>query len=272
MGYRGSEGRATGESGGPGGRVPATLLLAAIAAWFAWPTSAALAAPALYDKPAKVRHLPLPSDPLNPQAKAELSCFYFRQFMVKEVDLGQKGADQLSILPIEAGHQEPACRRDNAADEKVVSPDDWSGYFDGVKGGYVFFSADDGWNDGMGFAVFTAADAKKVFEDVAKKWHAIALRPSGVAMRYERVYGAKCSLQADKAGCWRQIEQDTGLQGAAPDCAAAYEAEEKRTPTMVQAVIDDPTVIDYEAVASIGPGGSKIAPGTGKAIACRPSI
>jgi hypothetical protein len=234
------------------------------------PTRAVLAA-ALYDKPIRVQHLPLPSDPLNPQAKAVLSCFYFRHFMVKEVDLGSKGADQLSILPIAVGAGTPACRRDNAADEKVMSPDDWSGYFDGVKGGYVFFSADDGWNGGLGFAVFTAADAKKTFEDVAKKWHSIALTPSGVAVRYERVYGAKCSLQADKAGCWRQIEQDTGLQGAPPDCTAAYEAEEKRTPTMIQSVIDDPTIIDYEAAASIGPGGSTIASATGKAIACRPS-
>jgi len=152
-----------------------------------------------------------------------------------------------------------------------VSPDDWSGYFDGVKGGYVFFSAEDGWNDGMGFAVFTAADAKKVFDDVAKKWRSIALTSSGIAMRYERVYGAKCSLLADKAGCWQQIERDTGLRGAPPDCAAAYKAEEERTPSMVQAVIDDPTIVDYEAAASIGPSGLTIAPVTGKAIRCRPS-
>jgi len=271
MGYPGSTGNADRATSTTDGQISARLLLAAIAVWFAWSAGAALAAPALYDKPARVQHLPLPADPQNPQAKPVLSCFYFRHFMVKEVDLGELGAEQLSILPIEAGHQAPVCRRDNAADEKLVSPDDWSGYFDGVKGDYVFFSAEDGWNDGMGFAVFTAADAKKVFEDVAKKWRSIVLMPSGIAMRYQRVYGAKCSLQADKPGCWQQIERDTGLHGAAPDCTAAYVAEEKRTPTMVQGVIDDPTIVDYEAAASIGPGGSTIAPVTGKAIACRPS-
>ena len=271
MGSSGWQGRGPGAKGGPAGSIPAALLLAGIAVWLVWPASAALAAQALYDKPVKVQRLPLPSDPQNPQAKAQLSCFYFRQFMVKEVDLGELGAEQLSILPIESGHRSPVCQRDNTAGEKVVSPDDWSGYFDGVKGGYVFFSAEDGWNDGMGFAVFTAAEAKKVFDDVAKKWRSIAVTPSGIVMKYQRVYGAKCSLEADKAGCWQQIEQDTGLQGAAPDCAAAYEAEKERTPTMVQAVIDDPTVIDYEALASIGPGGAKISPVTGKAIACRPA-
>lgn len=272
MGYLRSEAGADRADPWPGGRRPARLLLAAAVAWLAWPAAVCLAAQPLYDKPARVQHLPLPADPQNPQAKAVLSCFYFRHFMVKQVDLGELGAEQLSILPIEAGNQAPVCQHDNAADEKVVSPDDWSGYFDGVRGNYVFFSAEDGWNDGLGFAVFTAADAKKVFEDVAKKWRSISLTPSGIAMRYERVYGAKCSLEADKAGCWRQIEQDTGLGGTAPDCAAAYEAEKKRTPTMIQAVIDDPTVIDYEAAASIGPGGAKIAPVTGKAIACRPSV
>jgi len=271
MGNPGSAGHGARATCTADGQRPVRLLLAAIAVWFAWSAGVALAAPSLYDKPAKVQHLPLPADPQNPQAKPVLSCFYFRHFMVKEVDLGEPGAEQLSILPIEAGQHAPACQRDNVASEKLVSPDDWSGYFDGVKGGYVFFSAEDGWNDGMGFAVFTAADAKKVFEDVAKKWRSIALTPSGIAMRYERVYGAKCSLQADKPGCWQQIERDTGLHGAAPDCAAAYAAEEKRTPTMIQAVIDDPTIVDYAAAVSIGPGGSTIAPVTGNAIRCRPS-
>ena len=76
---------------------------------------------------------------------------------------------------------------------------------------------------------------------------------------------------ADKPGCWQQIERDTGLQGAAPDCTAAYVAEEKRTPTKVQGVIDDPTIVDYEAAASIGPSGSTVAPVTGRALRCRPS-
>jgi len=271
MGYARSPGHTDGVAGILGGRVLAKLLFAAIAACIVLSAGTAVAAQGLYDKPARVQHLPLPADPQNPQAKPVLSCFYFRHFMVKEVDLGEPGAEQLSILSIEAGQQAPVCRRDNATDEKLVSPDDWSGYFDGVKGGYVFFSAEDGWNDGMGFAVFTAADVKKVFEDVAKKWRSITLTPSGIAMRYERVYGAKCSLQADKTGCWQQIERDTGLHGAAPDCAAAYVAEEKRTPTMVQGVIDDPTIVDYEAAASVGPGGSSIAPVTGNAIRCRPS-
>jgi hypothetical protein len=271
MGYLRLEMRPERKNATPGRRLLATLLLVAAPAWLASSSGTAAAATALYDKPAKVQHLPLPSDPQNPQAKTELSCIYFRHFMVKEVDLGEKGADQLSILPLAAGLPMPVCRRENAADEKVVSPNDWSGYFDGVKGSYVFFSADDGWNDGMGFAVFAAADAKKLFDDVAKKWRSIALTPSGIAMRYERVYGATCSLQADRAGCWRKIKQDTGLEGAAPDCTAAYKLEEKRTPTMVQSVIDDPTVIDYEAVASIDASGVKIAPVTGKAMACRPS-
>jgi hypothetical protein len=86
----------------------------------------------------------------------------------------------------------------------------------------VFFDADDGWNDGVGFAIF-AADGKKLFDDIAKSLHAIDVTPAGIAVRYIRVFGAYCSLRADAAGCWQRIKRDTGLAVASPpDCTAAY--------------------------------------------------
>jgi hypothetical protein len=115
----------------------------------------------------------------------------------------------------------------------------------------VFFDADDGWNDGVGFAIF-AADGKKLFDDIAKSLHAIDVTPAGIAVRYIRVFGAYCSLRADAAGCWQRIKRDTGLAVASPpDCTAAYARAQKRTPAIAQQVIADPTVIDYEAEAAI---------------------
>jgi len=105
---------------------------------------AAAQASGLFDTPIKLVRLPLPADPANPQAKAQLSCFYFAHFMVKEVDLGQPGAEQLSILPIAAGTKRPVCKRENVDGELVVQGEDWSGYFWGAEGGYIFFSAEDG--------------------------------------------------------------------------------------------------------------------------------
>jgi hypothetical protein len=173
--------------------------------------SVALAAPALFDKPTQVARVPLSHDPQNPQAKARVSCFYYPHFMVKEIDLGEQGAEPLSIVPL-AASTKPGCRRENAVDETVIAAGDWTGYFKGVKGDFVFFDADDGWNDGVGFAIF-AADGKKLFGDIAKSLQPIDVTPAGFAVRYIRVFGASCSLRADAAGCWQQIKRDTGLAG-----------------------------------------------------------
>jgi hypothetical protein len=252
-------------------RIFLTLLAAVILASLAC-LSGARASAGLFDAPTKLVRLPLPADPANPEAKAQLSCFYFPHFMVKEVDLGEIGAEQLSLTPIASGQEEPACRSENSTGEKIVSSDDWSGYFWGVKGGYVFFGAEDGWNGGTGFAVFSAADAKKVFEDAAKTWASIERTAAGLTMRYQRIYGASCSLRSDEAACWQQIKRDTGLSAAsAPDCAATYAAEQKRTPAFAQQVLADPSVFDYDVRVTIDAGAAKIVPVSGKALACRPA-
>jgi hypothetical protein len=221
----------------------------------------------LFDKPVKVVQVPLPRDPGNPQARPEISCSYYPHFAIKEIDLGEPGAGRLSILS--TGRS--TCRRDVARSEKVVSADDWTGYFKGVKGGYIFFDADDGWNDGMGFAVFTA-DARKEFEDTAKKWKSVEATPSSLTLHYERVWEAPCSLQAGGSACWQHIRHDTGLTDASPpDCRSAYQREQKRTPKFARQVLSDPTVIDYDVIATIDAMEHKIVPASGKALRCRPA-
>lgn len=222
----------------------------------------------LFDKPIKSVRIPLPKDPDNPQSKPALACAYYPGFLVKQIDLGEIGADQLSIRPYTGAA--PTCVKSNAANEKIVSASDWTGYFDGVKGRFVVFDAEDGWNDGLGFAVFDTS-AKKLFDDVQKKWLGVSVTPGGaLTLHYERVYGAKCSLMSG-AACWTAIMHDTGLTGAAPDCAAAYRAEQKRTPQFAKQVLTDPTIVDYEAAVTIDASGHKIAPVTGKALRCRPA-
>lgn len=220
---------------------------------------------ALYDKPSKVIRLPLPHDPYNPQAKAELTCSYYKNFAVKQVDMGEEGADQLSIIPITGA--QPACARANVASEKVISANDWSGYFDGVKGNYVFFSAGDGTNGGMGFAVFTAG-GKKIYDDTAKKWSAIDVTPAGLSLKYSRVYEAKCPLRAGADACWQTVKADTALTDAkSPDCETAYAKEIKHSPKDAS-IATDPSVISYDVSVSIDGNAHKLVPATGHATAC----
>lgn len=228
-------------------------------------TSSVAAGP--FDAPLRTVRSPLQRDPDNPQARPKLTCAYFPGFMVKQVDLGEEGAAQLSILPTPAA----ACRRANAPGEMVISPTDWTGYFDGVRGGYVLFTAEDGWNGGMGFAVFDARTGAKLFDDAAKgEFRAMVAAPDSLTLRYRRVFAAKCSVAAS-ASCWKQIEADTGLSAAPPPCAAAYAHEARRTPKLAKEVRNDPTVVEYDIVATVGAPNLAIRPATGRAAACAPA-
>lgn len=242
--------------------------------------------PSLYDKPLRETHLPLPRDPSNPRNKPMLSCFYYLHFMVKQVDLGEEGAEQLSILHEVNGPAEPPCRRANAKDEIVIDPKAWGGYFEGAKGNFVFFHAEDAFNGGLGFAVFDGIRGKKLFEDEAEldkgiiKFAAIAVlkdpnSKSGtvIRLRYQRVYPAQCSLRADKGNCWKSIQRATGLKNTTPpNCAAAYEAEKKRSPEWADSVDSDPSVIAFDVEVVVAAKNTTVrVPIIQKAMECHPA-
>lgn len=226
-------------------------------------------APGLFDEPAKTEKVDLAPDPGLPESKPTVSCHYFQNFAVKEIDEGEVGAAQLSIVPLSGG-QPYKCQKANIAGEKVIGDNDWSGYFQGVKGRYVFFGASDGVNGGVGFAVFDASDGKKLFDDNSSDLHAIKITPSGISLQYSRVYAAECSLFADAAGCWTKVKQATGLTGSTPpDCSALYKAEAKRMEGRPYKVADLPSVVEYEADTLLEAGQARVS-ATGKgAVSCR---
>ena len=248
-------------------RTPVLILLCALL-----PASAMAKdkdAAGLFDKPAKVAKVPLPADPLNPQAKPVVTCSYFKDFAVKEINRGEVGAE-LSIIPLSGGGEAYKCREAAAPGE--IATKDWSGYFKGAKGAYVFFDAEDGHNGGMGFAIFGGADGKKLFDDTAMDLHAVDLKPAGAgaALHAGSTRRAARSTPIPPAA-GRRSRQATGLtQATAPDCAAQYKAEEKRmkgTPHQAK-VAALPSVVDYEAVATLDAGQVKISAAQGK-VACR---
>lgn len=146
----------------------------------------------------------------------KVSCDDYDGFRIKQVDLGEKGAEELSMLTFNPRSPPPPCRRADAPGERGVT--DWFGYFKGVKGRYAFFDGDDGWEAGsVGFAVFSVDTGKKLFDDAAVG--SLHFSPTGLSFR--RAFRAKCSVLAD-AKCWKQTAAALGLTGAIPDCATAY--------------------------------------------------
>ena len=243
-----------------------------------------------FDPPIKTQKLVLPANEVG--AKPKLTCSIYAHFMVKQVDNGEVGAAQLSIIPLAPGAK-PVCQRKNVAGEKVVDPKDWSGYFKGVKGNYVFFDADDGVNGGLGFAIVAAATGKKLFDDsAAGNLKSVTLSGDALTIRYARSYSGECSVPHDGAGCWSKIATATGETGAKqPDCDAGYlkaknemakarcEADRKPGPACMAAALKEldrqrwneaPTVIVYDAETSLTPSGATTRP-LGAPSACHPS-
>jgi hypothetical protein len=184
-----------------------------------------------FDKPASKRVVDLGPSPSNSpgrnakdQVRAKVSCYYFAGFMVKEVDMGEKGAERLAIVPIHKNTPH-ICSRMRDPGEKEINSDDWSGYFMGVKGHLVFFSADDGWNGGMGFAIFDSRTGKKIFDDVALGDLDLSdASASGTSLRYTRVVDGGCVIPKEQSACWERIKKKLALDSLSmPDCKSGYE-------------------------------------------------
>ncbi len=191
---------------------------------------------------------PSPSPASSQHEGIKLSCYYFPKFMVKEYDAGEVGAEWLSIAPVGQGAP-PKCTRSHLDGERLVNPDEWSGYFKGVRGNLVFFNAPDGVNGGLPFAVFDATTVKKLFEDTAYDESMYPRRPqptpfnrlrvSGgqnqrVVLRYLRVVAVACDLNIEKQVCWHQVRPKLGLQGTPmPVCLNYDRAAGRKWPSVV---------------------------------------
>ncbi|HJX83395.1 MAG TPA: hypothetical protein VJ723_03530, partial [Candidatus Angelobacter sp.] len=56
-----------------------------------------------FDLPLSKKVVDLGRSESSPGRRAKVTCYFFAHFMVKEVDMGEKGADRLAIVPIEKG-------------------------------------------------------------------------------------------------------------------------------------------------------------------------
>jgi hypothetical protein len=252
--------------------------------------AAALASPAsIFDAPRSTKVVKLPT---ASGAKAAVTCRYYPSFMVKEVDEGEIGASQLAIVRTTKDSTAPTCARKDLPNQQTIAPNDWSGYFKGAKGDYVFFDAEDGVNGAMGFAVFDVA-GKKLFEDSASgQFKDVTVEGDTITLRYRRNFSAQCSVVKEGAPCWQQISAAAGLAAASsPDCAGGYlearkevakarcEANEDKTPSCVTTTLgeidrqrwdESPSVVTYDVLTVIA-SGRPTTTAAGPALSCHPA-
>jgi hypothetical protein len=242
-----------------------------------------------FDKPVRKQRVELgkAANPLSDRHR--VTCYFFPNFMVKEVDMGEVGAERLGIVPV-TPQSTGKCVRTRGKEEIVIPAEQWSGYFMGVKNGYVFFSGSDLWNSASPFAIFDSRTGKKLFDDSAAKDLSFITRPDQtITIRYLRVVSDDCFILKD-AACWQRMAAKYGLDAAtAPDCHKGYEASaesmakgrcegtkgpltaciEKERPLALKQAFEAPSVISYPVEVDLSAKPSIKA--AGAAAGCWPS-
>ena len=207
----------------------ATMLLASCAFAGNESPSPSIAGPAgAFDTPIKEVTVALGRDPDYPggDVRSKLSCYYFPQLLVKELDVhGEIGSKWLSMLRSRDGR--PACKPSHEPGEKMVKWPSWGeGYFWGVKDNLVFFSCPETQQGDCEFAVYDSTTGTRLFEgDVALSGEPAEMHmkvfstKAGVVAKYLAAADAGCDLYAKGTECWKKVKAKFGLKSDhKPDC------------------------------------------------------
>jgi hypothetical protein len=187
-----------------------------------------------FDKPVKKTVVDLgPSPYYRPtqHVRKKLTCYYYSTFTVKQYDEGQKGAEWLSIVPLAYA----GCTQTHSEGENVLTWREWSGYFWGAKDRYAVFTAPDGEDGGVPFAVFDIKTGRKIFEDASlleyyqKEQHlknAFRITREAdqiIRLTFLRVVRAGCNLKTGHAKCWNKVRAEFGIRQTDIPFCSRYE-------------------------------------------------
>ncbi|HSI05000.1 MAG TPA: hypothetical protein VLC93_11000, partial [Myxococcota bacterium] len=111
----------------------------------------------------------------------------------------------------------PTCDRTIAVGvEKVL--DDWGGYYAGALGDLVVFNGDDGWNGGMGFAIYDTTNGNQVFKDA--RLGDMTVKDN--TLTYKRVTLLDCNASADKKCAAKGMKLASSKQDLGATCKKGY--------------------------------------------------
>jgi hypothetical protein len=145
-------------------------------------------------------------------AQILLTCDYYPGFMVKELsDPGMKGAEWVTVVPVQDGIA-PRCRRSYEAGERFVMR---GNDFMGVKDSMLFLTSPD---DSTPFTVVDLETMKVLFTDsVLYRQNETGIRfahdeDGTLSIHYRRRIEAGCSLPKDGKACWDRVKRRIGLR------------------------------------------------------------
>jgi len=157
-------------------------------------------------------------------APGKVTCTWYPSYMVKEIDLGEIGADVLSIVPRAPKGPAPACKTERGPNDLSVSggADPWVGYFEGARGRFAFFRSADARNGVLAFAVYDATDGRGVFKEEPIGPVKVEADGAKIGLSFIRRTLAPCSPLAGGDACWTRIRTELGVGDPPPDCATPY--------------------------------------------------
>lgn len=175
------------------------------------------------EEPKKVERIDLPPQcAICPPGR--VTCSRYAAFTVREVDLGDIGAELLAIAPHDPKKQPPACGRERMPGELSVTAgqETWCGYFEGARGNFAFFRSEEPRGGTRAFAAYDASTGQRVFTGEAVGPVSVRSHGERVAIGWLRRTLAPCSPLAGGDACWNRIKEELGVADPAPDCATSY--------------------------------------------------
>ena len=198
--------------------------------------AAALPAAANYDgappfeKAADTKTVQLGPAATDPGSGKEVRCFYFPRLMVKEIDEGEIGDQQISYMILGPGQSIPDCAEKLIPGEKKLRSEE--SYFWGTAADRVFLVDADGANGTIGFRVYEPQSSRELFHDTIKldsRLREVTAEAGKLHLSYTRAVTGSCSVVTGGETCWRAIIRKMQMpESAPPDCRAGYEAALRR--------------------------------------------
>jgi hypothetical protein len=197
-----------------------------------------------------------------------VTCWYYDHFMIKEQnDPGVKGAESISLAPVQAGHI-PRCSKAMQPEEKDFTEwieeykkfVPWNGYFAGVKHELIFLERPDGDdNSGLPFTAYEADAKTKFFSDSVmleargeRHLNFLAASANQITVRYLRVASAGCSIPKSGESCWSKLQKQAGLAHTPMPNCTDYEGKEAGVAASVIAYPVEATLYPKPSLRPLG--------------------
>jgi hypothetical protein len=183
-----------------------------------------------FEKAADTKTVKLDPAATEPGSSKEVRCFYFSHVLVKEIDEGEIGDQQISYMILGPGQAIPDCAEKPIAGEKKLRSDE--SYFWGTAADRLFLVDADGANGTIGFRVYDPQSSRELFHDTIKldsRLREITADAGKLHLSYTRAVTGSCSVVTGGETCWRAITGKMQMpETAPPDCRAGYDAAMRR--------------------------------------------